>query len=188
MLEGGVNNGYLWCYSLHLAPALCSLHIGAMGARCRTKHAQLLKESELSLTWALACGVDPASCELQAASCKVTKKSSLAPVVPILRAASCELRACEQQRSRASDLCRMTPGSSYSVSVVVCPRSSAPEPRSEGRPSRSCDAAARRCCRFQGEGGYCLGQDLSPELSASTYPVSVPRTAGGRNISAGPGF
>eukprot|EP00964_Phaeocystis_antarctica_P164621 scaffold143076_cov81-Phaeocystis_antarctica.AAC.1 len=38
----------------------------------------------------------------------------------------------------------MTPGSSYSVSVVACPRSSAPEPRSEGRPSRSCDAAARR--------------------------------------------
>ena len=126
--------------TLHLA--LCSLQIGAMGARCRTKHAQLLTESEISLTWALACGVDPASCELQAASCKVTKKSSLAPVGSILRAASCKLRACEQQKSRASDLCRMTTGSSYSISVVVCPRSSAPEPRSEGRPSKSRRRAA----------------------------------------------
>ena len=170
MLEGGVNNGYLWCYSLHLAPALCSLHIGAMGARCRTKHAQLLKESELSLTWALACGVDPASCELQAASCKVTKKSSLAPVVSILRAASCELRACEQQKSRALDLCRMTPGSSYSVSVVACPRSSAPEPRSEGRPSRSCDATARRMLPQGGILFVWANKNLTQELRASTYP------------------
>ena len=155
---------------MHLA--LCSLHIGAMGARCRAKHAQLLTESEISLTWALACGVDPASCELQAASCKVTKKSSLAPVVSILRAASCELRACEQQKSRASDLCRMTPGSSYSVSVVACPRSSAPEPRSEGRPSRSCAAAARhRCCRcqFQGEGDIVWG------ILARRAPAPKPR-------------
>ena len=89
-----------------------------MGARCRAKHAQLLTESEISLTWALACGVDPASCELQAASCKVTKKSSLAPVGSILRAASCKLRACEQQKSRSK----------------VDPR--------------TCEAAARQRCRL----------------------------------------
>ena len=96
------------------------------------------------------------SCELRAASCKLQSHKKVEPRTCGVHPASCELqgklRACEQQKSRASDLCRMTPGSSYSVSVVACPRSSAPEPRSEGRPPPTrCS-----CC----QASFCTGPRL----------------------------
>ena len=75
-----------------------------MGARCRAKHAQLLTESEISLTWALACGVDPASCELRAASCKLQSHKKVEPRTCGVHPASCELQAASLRAAEKSSL------------------------------------------------------------------------------------
>ena len=93
-------------------------------------------------------GVDPASCELRAASLQAMKKSSLAPVGPILRAASCKLQALQaakSKKSRASHLwCR-----SCELRAASCelPLQATKKSRSKVDPC-TCEAAARQRCRL----------------------------------------
>ena len=166
----------LWDRSCELQAARCKLQShqkcppDSVGSILRAASCEL-RACEQQKVEPRTCGVDPASCELQAASCKVTKKSSLAPVGSILRAASCKLRACEQQKSRASDLCRMTPASSYSVGGGL------PSLLGSGAEERGQAIAklrrrrAHRCCRcqFQGEGDIVWG------ILAGRAPAPKPR-------------
>ena len=132
------------------------------GASCKLQAAKSPKSVHLTL-WGRAASLRAAesrashlwcrSCELRAASCKLQSHKKVEPRTCGVHPASCELRAASLRTAEKSSLGPVQNDAWQQLQCV-----------GGGLPSRSCDAAARRCCRFQGEGGYCLGQveDLSP--------------------------